>query len=94
MTALWVSISASPKGPALSVNGFKLWFVPARCVLPLEKPVPASIWSGSISFGLVSIPVRLAVATEKKDIAFHMLHRKDGSRIKQRYFCAATLAAL
>jgi DNA end-binding protein Ku len=50
--------------------------------------LPASIWSGSISFGLVSIPVHLAVATEKKDISFHLLHRKDGSRIKQRYFCA------
>jgi DNA end-binding protein Ku len=44
---------------------------------------------GSISFGLVSIPVRLAFATEKKDLAFHLLHRKDGSRVKQRYFCAA-----
>jgi DNA end-binding protein Ku len=49
--------------------------------------LPASIWSGYI-------PVRLAVASEKKDLAFHLLHRKDGSRIRQRYFCAADDQAL
>jgi Ku70/Ku80 beta-barrel domain len=44
---------------------------------------------GFYSFGLVSIPVRLAVATGTKGLAFHLLQRKDGSRINQRYFCAA-----
>jgi len=49
--------------------------------------MPNPIWSGSVSFGLVSIPVRLYPATESKDVKFHLLHRADGSRIQQRYFC-------
>jgi DNA end-binding protein Ku len=36
-----------------------------------------SIWSGSISFGLVSVPVRMFPATESKELRFHFLHKKD-----------------
>ena len=36
-----------------------------------------SIWSGTISFGLVSIPVRMFTATESKELRFHFLHKKD-----------------
>src|ERR671937_2837164 len=36
-----------------------------------------SIWSGTISFGLVSVPVRMFTATESKELRFHFLHRKD-----------------
>jgi DNA end-binding protein Ku len=36
-----------------------------------------SIWSGTISFGLVSIPVRMFTATESKELKFHFLHKKD-----------------
>jgi DNA end-binding protein Ku len=43
-----------------------------------------SIWKGAVSFGLVSIPVRLYSATEEKDIAFHQVRRSDGSRIRYR----------
>jgi DNA end-binding protein Ku len=46
-----------------------------------------AIWSGSISFGMVSIPVRLFGATESKDISFHLLHAKDGTRLQQRRWC-------
>ena len=42
-----------------------------------------AIWSGSISFGMVSIPVKLYGATESKDIAFHLLHKTCGTRLKQ-----------
>jgi len=49
--------------------------------------VPNPIWSGVVAFGMVSIPVRLYPATESKDVKFHMLHRKDASRISQRYYC-------
>lgn len=48
-----------------------------------------AIWSGSISFGLVSIPVKLVPGVRKQDIHFHMLHARDGSRIRQRRVCAA-----
>jgi DNA end-binding protein Ku len=47
-----------------------------------------SIWKGSISFGLVSIPVKLFSATEEKDVAFHQVHRTDGGRIKYKRTCA------
>ena len=46
-----------------------------------------AIWSGSISFGMVSIPVKLYGATESKDIAFHLLHKTDGTRLKQVRWC-------
>jgi DNA end-binding protein Ku len=48
---------------------------------------PHSIGSGSISFGLVSIPVRMYSAASSGGIAFNMLHAKCGSRIKQQTFC-------
>jgi DNA end-binding protein Ku len=51
---------------------------------------PRSLASGTISFGLVSIPVRLFPAAESATtISFNMLHAKDGSRLKQQYICAA-----
>ncbi|MCK9893772.1 Ku protein [Frankia sp. AgB32] len=43
-----------------------------------------SIWKGVISFGLVSIPVRLYSATQERDVAFHQVRRSDGSRIRYR----------
>lgn len=48
-----------------------------------------SIWSGVITFGMVSIPVKLYPATQDKDVSFHQLHRPDHSRIKYKKFCAA-----
>ena len=51
--------------------------------------MPRSIWSGSISFGLVNIPVKLVPATRDKDIHFHQLHKSDMSRIQYRTVCAA-----
>jgi DNA end-binding protein Ku len=46
-----------------------------------------AIWSGSIGFGMVSIPVKLYGATESKDISFHLLHATDGTRLKQLRWC-------
>ncbi|HVZ67410.1 MAG TPA: Ku protein [Patescibacteria group bacterium] len=46
-----------------------------------------AIWSGSINFGLVNIPVRLFPATEDKNIDFDYLHKKDLSRIRYAKFC-------
>jgi DNA end-binding protein Ku len=43
-----------------------------------------SIWKGAVSFGLVSIPVKLYSATEEKDISFHQVRRSDGSRIRYK----------
>ena len=44
--------------------------------------------SGTISFGLVSIPVKLYPATRSKSVHFNMLHATDRSRLKQQYVCA------
>jgi DNA end-binding protein Ku len=46
-----------------------------------------TIWNGSISFGLVNIPIGLAVATQREDIAFRTLHRECGTPIKQKRYC-------
>ncbi len=46
-----------------------------------------SIWKGAISFGLVSISVKLYSATEEKDVAFHQVHRTDGGRIRYKRVC-------
>jgi DNA end-binding protein Ku len=48
-----------------------------------------SIWKGAISFGLVTIPVKLYSATEEKDVSFHQVRRSDGSRIKYKRVAAA-----
>lgn len=46
-----------------------------------------SIWKGAISFGLVTIPVKLYSATEQGDVAFHQVHREDGGRIRFKRVC-------
>jgi DNA end-binding protein Ku len=49
--------------------------------------MPRAIWSGSISFGMVSIPVKLFGATESRDIRFHLLHATCGTKLQQRRWC-------
>lgn len=49
--------------------------------------MPRSIWKGAISFGLVTIPVKLYSATEEKDISFRQVHAQDGGRIKYKRVC-------
>src|SRR2546430_12914612 len=48
---------------------------------------PRAIWRGTISFGMVSIPVSLYTATESHDVRFHLLHKKDGVRLKNVRWC-------
>ncbi|MGY1915442.1 non-homologous end joining protein Ku [Blastococcus sp. SYSU DS0973] len=47
-----------------------------------------SIWRGAVSFGLVSIGVKLYSATEDKDIRFHQVHAVDGGRVKYKRVCS------
>ena len=47
-----------------------------------------SIWKGAVSFGLVSIAVKLYSATEDHDVKFHQVHRTDGGRVKYRRVCS------
>ncbi len=48
-----------------------------------------SIWKGTVSFGLVSIGVKMYSATEEKDVSFHQVRRSDGSRIRYRRIAEA-----
>ncbi|HEY7615635.1 MAG TPA: Ku protein [Terriglobales bacterium] len=47
----------------------------------------ASVWSGYLTFGLISLPVRLFSGARSSSISFHMLHRDDLQRIKQQLYC-------
>jgi DNA end-binding protein Ku len=46
--------------------------------------MPRAVWSGSVSFGLVAIPVRLYPATQLKDVRFHLVDRATGRRVRYR----------
>jgi DNA end-binding protein Ku len=48
----------------------------------------ATVWKGFISFGLVSFPVRLFSAARPEAVHFHLLHKKDQSRVKEVWYCA------
>jgi DNA end-binding protein Ku len=50
--------------------------------------MPRPIWSGSVSFGLVNVPVKLVTATSPKDVRFHQLHDADSGRIQQKRVCS------
>jgi DNA end-binding protein Ku len=47
-----------------------------------------ALWSGSLSFGLVNVPVQVVSAVRDLDLHFHQLHAKDKVRIEQRRFCS------
>src|SRR6201997_4698645 len=49
----------------------------------------ASVWSGYLTFGLISMPVRLFSGARSSCISFNMLHRPDHQRVKQQYICPA-----
>ena len=49
----------------------------------------SSVWKGQLTFGLVSMPVRLMTAARSETISFNQLHKTDGSRIKQVIYCQA-----
>ena len=46
-----------------------------------------AIWTGSIVFGLVNVPVKLYSATENHDVRMHQVHAKDGGRIRNQHRC-------
>src|SRR3954462_3030646 len=46
-----------------------------------------SLWNGTLTFGLVNVPVKVYTATESKSIHFHQVHLKDEARIEHRKIC-------
>jgi DNA end-binding protein Ku len=51
--------------------------------------VATSVWKGHLTFGLVSLPIRLFSAARAESVSFNLLHKTDNSRIKQVTFCQA-----
>jgi DNA end-binding protein Ku len=49
--------------------------------------MPRSIWNGTITFGLIAVPIKVNSATEDKSVHFHQIHAPDGARIKQKRIC-------
>jgi DNA end-binding protein Ku len=49
--------------------------------------MPRSIWTGAITFGMISIPVKLYGATQNKDLSFNLLHDECKSRLRQKRWC-------
>ncbi|MTD52822.1 non-homologous end joining protein Ku [Amycolatopsis pithecellobii] len=47
-----------------------------------------SMWKGSVSFGLVTIPIHLYAATENKNVSLRQVHESDGGRIQYKRFCS------
>jgi DNA end-binding protein Ku len=52
-----------------------------------ESVAPRSIWNGTITFGLVNVPIKLFTATESKTVHFSEVHAKDGAQIEHRRIC-------
>jgi len=50
--------------------------------------MPATVWKGYLTFGLVSFPIRLAAAARPETVHFHLLHKKDLSRVREVMYCA------
>jgi DNA end-binding protein Ku len=50
--------------------------------------MPATVWKGYLTFGLVSFPIRLSAAARPEPVHFHLLHRKDLSRVREVMYCA------
>jgi DNA end-binding protein Ku len=48
---------------------------------------PRSVWNGTLTFGMVNVPVKLYTATESKTISFHEVHVRDAARIEHRRIC-------
>jgi DNA end-binding protein Ku len=50
--------------------------------------MPRSIWNGTITFGLIAVPIKVHSAIEDRTVHFHQVHAKDGARIKQKRVCS------
>src|SRR5205085_12584096 len=55
-----------------------------RAIGQTRWPMPRSMWTGAISFGLVTVPVKLYSAVQRKTVRFHQLDAEGGVRINQR----------
>ena len=59
-----------------------------------DAVAPRSIWNGTVSLGLVNVPIKLYTATESKTVHFQEVHARDGSRIEHRRVCPRRTACV
>ncbi|MFJ6752789.1 MULTISPECIES: Ku protein [unclassified Streptomyces] len=50
---------------------------------------PRAVWTGSVAFGLVVLPIRLYSATEERSVRLREIHKADGGRVRHRRVCEA-----
>lgn len=71
----------------------QLCYTPGRVVFKVhctdlgDNPMASTVWKGYLSFGLISIPVRLFAAARTEHVSFHMLHDACKTRIKEQLYC-------
>lgn len=53
-----------------------------------KQATPRSLWTGSITFGLVNVPIRLYPAVREHNISFHLLHDQDHARLRRKMVCS------
>ena len=87
---------AAPKGRALALltsRVFPLLYDSIGQVFSWTEDLMASaVWKGTISFGLVSIPIRMYAAARAKRANLHQIHKVCNTRIKQPLFCPGDLS--
>lgn len=59
------------------------------CFFKGAATMASTIWKGHITFGLISLPVRLVAAARSETVSFNQLHKPDSSRVKQVLYCIA-----
>ena len=47
----------------------------------------STVWKGYVSFGLISVPIRLFVAAREEHVSFNQIHKECGTRVKQQLYC-------
>ncbi|MGE5647437.1 MAG: Ku protein [Acidobacteriota bacterium] len=47
----------------------------------------STVWKGYLTFGLISVPIRLFAASRREHVSFHMVHKTCGTRVKQQLYC-------
>ena len=55
--------------------------------VPVSNAMASTVWKGYISFGLISIPIRLYTAARDERVSFNQIHKECNTRIKQQLFC-------
>jgi len=81
-TYIWVHLGISNPGYNLTLRSKR-----GLGASGTGENMAASVWSGYLTFGLISMPVRLFSGARSSGISFHMLHRDDLQRVKQQLYC-------